>query len=235
MSIEEKHVELFNEAQLSEDFLCNINAKGQVPVLAPPSPAKPIPDSLEITHYLAEAYPSLVPESHRAEITRLLTELHGLNYFTLCYSGKHFINKSSMANIQRRLDGNISEKYRKALEYKKEVQQAEKVTGLQDDVVAAMVTRTKELMQTFNSLLTRPDRNGEEANPKSSQWMLGLTHPTALDAHLITFVARMREVNRGALIPENLGKYADSAMEMEEWKAMMDGRGTMAPPNAGPK
>ena len=35
MTVEEKEVDIFHEAQLEEDFLCEINAEGQVSFLSP--------------------------------------------------------------------------------------------------------------------------------------------------------------------------------------------------------
>lgn len=64
---------------------------------------------------------------------------------------------------------------------------------------------------------------------KYGPWLLGLKEPTALDAHLVTFVARMRDVGRNDIIPEELGKYVDVAMEGDEWNGVMQGRKTMVP------
>ena len=56
--------------------------------------------------------------------------------------------------------------------------------------------------------------------------------PTALDAHLVPFIARMIDVGRGKLIPEKLHEYGNWAMKREEWVKMMNGRkGTMIPVN----
>lgn len=48
--------------------------------------------------------------------------------------------------------------------------------------------------------------------------------PTMMDGHLVVFIARMRDVGRQSLIPEKLGKWADWAMQGEEWQEMMGGR-----------
>jgi hypothetical protein len=52
---------------------------------------------------------------------RLLKDLHALNYFSLSFSGGPGVAQGFKATAQKRLDGEmgeISEKYRKALEYK---------------------------------------------------------------------------------------------------------------------
>ena len=51
----------------------------QVPVLSSPSLTKAVADSLEITRFIAERYPQLVPQSHSQEVLELLNELHEIN------------------------------------------------------------------------------------------------------------------------------------------------------------
>ena len=119
--VEEKEVDIFHEEQLTEQFLSEINPKGQVPVLTSPALDKPIADSLEITHYLASLYPALIPSNHASEITRLLHDLHALNYFSLSFSGRPQAVQGVKAEVQKRMDGDMgpaSERYRSALEYK---------------------------------------------------------------------------------------------------------------------
>ena len=55
-------------------------------------------------------------------------------------------------------------------------------------------------------------------------YIFGTNAPTALDAHLVVFIKRMRDVDRAELIPEGMGAWADKLMETEEWKGVMDGR-----------
>ena len=92
----------------------------KVPVVLHPTELKqPITESLEITHWLAAKYPSLVPSERREEISQYLTDLHALNYFSLSFPGRPQIAHSFEANVNRRLaDTGISDRYRKALEFK---------------------------------------------------------------------------------------------------------------------
>jgi hypothetical protein len=79
----------------------------------------PMPDSLKQTYFLAERYPSLIPAAHDAQIRQLLRDLHALNYFSLSFPGRPHIAKGFEAAVLRRLeDPDISERYRKALEFK---------------------------------------------------------------------------------------------------------------------
>lgn len=67
----------------------------------------------------------------------------------------------------------------------------------------------KELLASLEKLMDRTDG-----------WIYGET-PTALDTHLVVFIARMTDVGRQALIPEKVKKYGDWAMQRPEWVKMM--------------
>jgi hypothetical protein len=60
-----------------------------------------------------------------------------------------------------------------------------------------------------------------------SGWVLDTPHPTALDAHLVIVVARLRDAGRGELVPNRVVRYANVAMETSAWKDMMQGRQTI--------
>jgi glutathione S-transferase len=56
-------------------------------------------------------------------------------------------------------------------------------------------------------------------NSKSG-WLFGSDEPCALDAHLVVFIKRMLDVDRGDLIPEEFQRYAQRAMEGKEWQSI---------------
>lgn len=87
-----------------------------------------------------------------------------------------------------------------------------------------MSERATALMHEIDALLPEKGIDGQ-AGP----WLFGLQQPTALDAHLIVFIARMRDVNRLELIPDKLQRYAEEATRTVEWKQVMFTRRTMAP------
>lgn len=62
-------------------------------------------------------------------------------------------------------------------------------------------------------------------------WLFSFDKTSALDTHLVVFIARMMDINRGDLIPEALKGYATKAMNGTEWNEVMQGR-TTKPPNA---
>lgn len=78
-----------------------------------------ITESLEITHILGRFCPILYPEHLSNHITGLLDELHRITYFSLTYT-KSPRRASDMENSVKSLlsDPRISDRYRKALEFK---------------------------------------------------------------------------------------------------------------------
>ena len=66
----------------------------------------------------------------------------------------------------------------------------------------------------------------EHKLPSPESWIYG-ENPTAIDAHLVVFIARMIDVGREQLIPEKLRDYTHWAMQKPEWVDMMGGRTTM--------
>ena len=78
--------------------------------------------------------------------------------------------------------------------------------------------KARELMASLETLMTEP-----------GGWLFG-EKPTALDAHLVVFIARMTDVGRESLIPEKVRQYASWAMDRPEWIKIRDGRqSTMIP------
>ena len=83
-------------------------------MLVPPEPqAAPIPESVYITFYIAERYPNLIPNDR---VPALLKELHTVNFFSLSFTKRPRTAKPVVLQLLARQD--ISDRYRKALEYK---------------------------------------------------------------------------------------------------------------------
>ena len=71
------------------------------------------------------------------------------------------------------------------------------------------------------------EQHGTGSKPQS--WLYGST-PTALDAHLTVFLARLEDINHLDLVPEILKSYKDwVTKERTEWREMMGGLRTMPP------
>ncbi|KAJ9618017.1 hypothetical protein H2204_013247 [Knufia peltigerae] len=220
MNVAMQVIDIYHEEQLAEHFLCNVNKLGQVPVLLTPAGQEgPITDSLEMTLYMASRYPSLIPSQYKEEIENFLTDLHALNYFSLSFPGRPQIAQKLVEAVQRRLDDpSISDRHRKAMEFKKTLFENDKVKGLMPSEIAKNETKVRELLEALHDRVADPQRRifGE--------------NPTALDARLVPFIARMTEIGREKLIPEKLQQYCKWAMNGDDWMKMMNGRkGTMIP------
>ena len=97
--------------------------------------------------------------------------------------------------------------------------QQNKIGGLENDVVRENEQKAGELMKELEELVQN----------SQTGWCFGLKEPSALDAHLVVFIARMFDVKRGQLIPEGLKVYAQRAMDGAAWNEVMQGRNTFTP------
>jgi len=208
---------------LDEDFL-KINPKGQVPVLGISSTGKNVPDSVVITYLLADIFPRLLPESHRGQLKTLMEKLHAINFFSLTFGPRVSVDPT-ITKIHKRLEGDISPEYREALLYKLKVNQQEKASGLPPSVQDQNVQLTTAFLKECEEVLS-----------EDASWLYGLPQPTAVDAHLVPFLARLRDAGRFQLVSPRLKAYLATAEKTPEWQNVMEGRRTLpeqycAPPN----
>ena len=70
----------------------------------------------------------------------------------------------------------------------------------------------------LDEVSTKLDASGQ------GQWLFGLERPTALDAQLVVMIRRLEEAGRQSVIPSELHKYAERAMQTPEWLEVMGGR-----------
>lgn len=81
---------------------------------------EPMPESVDITWYLCERYPSLLPSQHAETIKRLVTKLHEISFYSLSFGNMPARGLAIQDKIDETLkDPSISDRYRKALLYKK--------------------------------------------------------------------------------------------------------------------
>jgi hypothetical protein len=98
---------------------------------------------------------------------------------------------------------------------------------LKPETVTANIKKAHELMSKLEGILSSQSTStSQAANDMDVPWLFELGHPTALDAHLVVFIWRMRDVGRDDLIPERLGRYADAATQTRVWEELMRGRRT---------
>ncbi|KAE8399019.1 hypothetical protein BDV37DRAFT_275649 [Aspergillus pseudonomiae] len=103
-------VNLHRNENLSEDYLVHVNPRGKVPALTAKSIPAPLTDSLSISYWVCEQHPSLIPETHRTTIQRLLSQLHRIQADNN--------PNPAVDDILARTD--ISLEHRRALEHKRD-------------------------------------------------------------------------------------------------------------------
>lgn len=126
-----KLINLHRDENLSEWFLTEINPIGQVPVLTRErrsGSTKPYlevtPESTAISKFFAEHFfPGLLGGSHQGEVDRLLAQLHQIQAFSLSIKSpteEQAVEVPDPGLNGLLAEGDISDRYRRALEHKKE-------------------------------------------------------------------------------------------------------------------
>lgn len=112
-----------NPEQLTEFFLCKINPDGQVPVLANDALFKnPMPEAIDITWYICEWYPLLLPLEHERTIRELITKLHNINFAVLTFRPQAQNPERLRKRVEQLLQHeSTSDEYRRALQHKSQL------------------------------------------------------------------------------------------------------------------
>jgi hypothetical protein len=199
---------------------------------------------VEITKYLAGYYPSMIPATYENQIHDLLSQLHDVSFFGITFAGKPQAQEAGKVFLKCRLQDSISDEYRDAILHKlhRWVKIYRDRSGEQSLHCEWLTDIKKHWTEKDRRSLTLEERQKNETYvkqlmPKFEQlvresrtgWLLGLEHPSAIDAHLIVFVARVLDVNREDLLPTLLVQWAKKAMEGKEWREVMQGRSTIPP------
>ncbi|OQV10801.1 Glutathione S-transferase, domain-containing protein [Cladophialophora immunda] len=222
LQIQEQEVDIGDKAeQIEESFLCDINPEGYVPVLAHPQLLpKPMPESVDITRYFAEHYPRLLPDEHAEEIESLLDALHQINFYALTFGGLPHRGEVLQQCLRAKLaQPGISDRYRRALEYKLGQRQAMELNILPEQIAA-----NEERSRTFNAQIEA--LMDKHANGKNSNYIYG-DEPTALDAHVLCFLSRLYDKGRTHLISPRLLKYLMDFREGDAWKEVVPSGSTV--------
>ena len=104
--------------------------------------------------------------------------------------------------------------------------------ALEPETVDTMVDRTHQYFDSLLQYLPTTYTGGKLSNA-SGPWLFGFQHPSALDTHVATFLVRLQESRRAAMVPEPLKEYAQMAQKTKEWKEMMGDRDTVPPASKG--
>ncbi|KAG8158127.1 hypothetical protein KVR01_011888 [Diaporthe batatas] len=237
VNIEYKLVDHHRYENLGEDYLINVNPKGQVPTLTGPKLPAPLTDSVDISYWLSGHYPKLLPPDLEPTIRDLFTKLHDIDIYCLCVRPESVppewrtsgVPPVSVDALLAKPDSEISPEYRKALLKKREFHVKTKNDALRLDQVERAEKQARDF---FSELLSIRKTHGAD-----SVWLFGPeAGPTILDAHTVPFIARMRDekVGRGNLVPPELQEYASRVMGRPEWDEVMHGRPTIYDASMGP-
>ena len=60
----------------------------------------------------------MIPESNKDEISAFLKELHHINFYSLTFTGRPETIHGIQSALKKRLEGPISDRYRKGIDYK---------------------------------------------------------------------------------------------------------------------
>lgn len=206
-------------------------------MLVPLGSGKPIPESVDITKYLAGSYPSMIPDSYGSEIGQLMDDLHGISFYAFTFAGKPQSTQATKARLEGLLREPISNRYRAAIDIK--LQRSVRITAkqclggissadfccrLEEKKIATLTPQASKKNEEYAAqLMTRLE---SLLNASQTPWLFGLESPSALDAHLVVFIARMQDIGRGDVIPSALQNYGERAMNGPEWHEVMQGRHT---------
>lgn len=96
--------------------------------------------------------------------------------------------------------------------------------ALRPENVAKARSQAAELFDGLVALRKRHSSNlGDEA-----LWLFGHSAgPTILDAHAATFIARLLDAGKEALVPEELVVFAQKITALPTWKEVSKGRSTI--------
>ncbi|POS70335.1 hypothetical protein DHEL01_v211268 [Diaporthe helianthi] len=230
-------VDINRQENLGEDYLININPKGQVPALTGPKLPAPLTDSVDISYWLCGHYPKLLPPGIEPTIRDLFTKLHDIHIYSLCVRPESVppewrtsgIPPTTVDALLGKPDSEVSPAYRRALEKKREFQVTTKKDALKPEQVEQAEKQARDFLSGVLSIY--------KSHGVDSVWLFGPdVGPTILDAHTVPFIARMvdEKVNRSSLVPAELQEYASRVMARPEWDAVMHGRPTVYDASMGP-
>ncbi|KAH8698730.1 hypothetical protein BGW36DRAFT_426422 [Talaromyces proteolyticus] len=242
ITIKQKEVDIIHGEQLDEWFLCHINRKGQVPVLTHPIMfSEPVRESVDISYYLCQFYPELLPIDYRDQIKSLLHALHRLNFHVITFAKRPERAAGLIKTTQERLSRSYnSEDYHRALEYK--------LSMLVHPGASILPDKTNPLF-FFVDRITDPEEHnfspeyiqGQEdqvreildkatvirnKHASESPWIFGTRYATILDTHLIPVIVRLRDIGSTHLVGETMTLYAQCIVGTEMWTKLIGNQPT---------
>ncbi|KAH6644959.1 hypothetical protein BKA67DRAFT_586560 [Truncatella angustata] len=221
LSVEYRLVNLHRGENLSEAYLM-LNPKGQVPSMSVQGRPEALTNSQAISYWFCELYPKLLPKAHREVIEVLLGQLHSIEGLSLSAPRPEDPQEDNVDpacdNLLARTG--ISDEYRRALEYKKEVDRGHMLKALYHE----NIDRAEDQARVFFENIIKECKFESDGR----EWLFGdIVGPTVLDGHVIPFVARLVESGREALVPDTVLDYAQRIVKTHPaWLEVTHGRRT---------
>ncbi|KAL7938037.1 hypothetical protein V8C35DRAFT_290677 [Trichoderma chlorosporum] len=216
--VEIKLVNLHREDNFSELYLTSVNSRGQVPALTSPALASPLIDSYDISKWLCEKQPELVPEEHREVIQNMMGILYSFHAVTLIvgpHERKHGIPNQAAELLEKK---DLTERHRRALEMKSVFHDMFHSDIFTPSNIAEVEAKARGFMQELDAILR--ERSQDQL------WIFG-DKPTILDAHAAALIARLMDVNRQDLLTDSVQEYARGIFASDEWDEVTHGRTTL--------
>ncbi|KAI1046769.1 hypothetical protein LB505_011110 [Fusarium chuoi] len=218
---------------LGEDYLINVNPRGQVPAMKGNLLKETLTESRAISLHLAEKhYPAMMGDKYENIVRDLFERLHAV--YGLSISNPKPTaemtqrNPSPVEKMLQRTD--ISPQYRAALEAKLAFHDQHNAIAFQPDVVAK---HRADLKTIFEQVVEHRKRSGSYED--HDQWTFGSDiGPTILDSHLLPFTLRCLEVGSDDLVPLELQHWAKAKEKSPSWQKVMHGKPTTYHPSMGP-
>ncbi|KAL7947679.1 hypothetical protein V8C42DRAFT_315221 [Trichoderma barbatum] len=217
-TVEIKLVNLHREENFSELYLTLVNSRGQVPALTSPALASPLTDSYDISKWLCEKQPELIPEKHRETIQNLMEKLYSFHAMTLMIGPdekKHGIPNQAAELLENK---GLTERHRRALELKSVFHDLLHNNMFTPASISDVEVKARDFVQELDSTLSEQNQG--------QLWIFG-DRPTILDAHATALIARLVDVSRQDLLTERVQEYARGIFASEEWDEVTHGRTTL--------
>ncbi|KAI1097134.1 hypothetical protein F4804DRAFT_328522 [Jackrogersella minutella] len=180
-------------------------------------------ESVDISYYVADWYPSLLPPQHKQVIEELMNELHEISYRLLTFGTTPKYPHIALDWMREQINrANISEEYRKALEYKAGLTKVWADNHSEDDL-AENEGRTRSFCAKIVALMEK--RPTEE---DGFMYIFG-PEPTVLDAHVVVFLGRVYEKRRFDLLPPILVQWHEYIRNTDLWKRAVPAGATLPP------
>ncbi|PTB45317.1 hypothetical protein M441DRAFT_64980 [Trichoderma asperellum CBS 433.97] len=216
-NVEIKLVNLHREENFSEQYLTLVNSKGQVPALTSAAFSSPLAESYDISKWLCEKQPDLIPEEHREAIESLMDKLYSFHAKTLTIGSdqkKHGIPNRAAELLEQK---DLSESHRRALEIKSVFHDLRHNTVFTPSGIKDVEDKARIFIQELDKTL--------DEESQGQRWIFG-KRPTILDAHATVMIARLMEVKRQDLLTERVQEYTRRVLASEEWNEVTHGRAT---------